>query len=63
MNHFKNNLHLFMYSPIKNYIMRIDKDFNDVITNLVYRGYTSRFRHIASLKRAIFLEVLMHKYN
>ena len=63
MNQFIHILHMFMYSSIKQYIMRIDKEFNDVMTDLAYRGYTSRFTLFASLKRAIFLEILMNKYH
>ena len=59
IKHFK----IFVYTPIKKYIMRIDYEFNKVINFCINRGYTSYFKRISNLKKAIFIELLMHKYH
>ena len=59
IKHFK----IFVYTPIKNYIMRIDTEFNKVMSNCSKRGYTSYFTSISDIKKSIFVELLMYKYH
>lgn len=59
IKHFK----IFMYTPIKKYIMRIDYEFNKVMIFCSNRGYTSYFKRILNIKKAIFIELVMHKYH
>jgi hypothetical protein len=59
IKHFK----IFLYTPIKNYIKRIDREFSTVITSLEDRKYTSVFTLINPIKVSIFLEILMYKYH
>ena len=59
IKHFK----IFVYTPIRKYIMSIDRDFNTVVNSLIRRNYTSAFKLISNLKLSIFLEILMTKYH
>ena len=59
IKHFK----IFVYNPIKNYIMRIDTEFNTVMSNCSQRGYISHFSRIPNIKKSIFIELLMYKYH
>ena len=59
VKHFK----IFTYTPIRNYIMKVDREFNFIFNDLQRRNYTSTFRLITNMKSSIFIEILMHKYH
>lgn len=60
---FIKHFHIFLYTPIRKYIMSIDREFNTVVTSLIDRNYNSAFVMISNLKISIFLEILMTKYH
>lgn len=59
VKHFK----IFVYSPIRKYITRTDQDFNQVMTSLANRNYSSAFTRITNMKTSVFIEILMVKYH
>jgi hypothetical protein len=54
---------IFLYTPIKKYISKVDTEFLTVMNNLEGRGYTSVFKRINPMKISLFLEILMYKYH
>ena len=63
MSGFKNHLSIFMHSPIKQYICKIDPVFQNVINMVENRGYQSVFTLIPSVTTSIFIELIMYKYH
>ena len=60
---FKKHLAIFLHDSIKKYISKIDPIFNDVITIVENRGFTSAFKLIPSVTSSIYLEIIMCKYH
>jgi len=60
---FIKHFHIFVYNPIRNYLMRIDPEFNKIFRDLTRRNYKSIFHRIINIKSSIFIELLMYKYH
>lgn len=60
---FIKHFRIFLYKPIKKYLMKIDTEFNTVATRLTSSNYASEFRLITNIKSSVYLEILMRKYH
>lgn len=63
ISEFIKHFHIFIYTPIKTHIMKIDAEFNQVMINLNRRHYRSIFAKISNIKSSVFIEILMNKYH
>jgi hypothetical protein len=63
MLEFVNHLPIFLYSPIRKHIERIDPYFKNMLIDVIRRGYSSSFTQIPLMKTSIFVELLMWKYH